>query len=74
MDVIRHPHIGMNGEAKPSSRFDQGVSKELVIRFSGKDRLTVIAALDDVLGLAGEDVARKVSVGETCLKRREVQC
>jgi hypothetical protein len=51
MDVIRHPHIGMNGEAKPFSRFDQGISKELVIRFNGKDRLTIIAALDDVLGV-----------------------
>ena len=46
----------MNGEAKPFRRFDQGIPKELVIRFSGKDRLTVIAALDDVLGLAGDDV------------------
>jgi len=64
----------MNGEAKPSSRFDQGIPKELVIRFSGKDHLTVIAALDDVLRLAGDDVARKASHGETYLKRREVQC
>lgn len=39
MDVIRHPHVGMNGYAKPFSRFDQGISKERVTRFSGKDRL-----------------------------------
>lgn len=51
--MIPHPHIGMNRKAKPSSRFDLGISKELVIRFNGKDRLPVIAALDDMLGLAG---------------------
>lgn len=48
---------GMNGEAKPFSRFDQGISKESVIRFSDKDLLTIITALNDVLRLSGDDVA-----------------
>ena len=57
MDMIRRPHLGTNADAKPPRRFDQGSAKELVIRFSGKDRLTIIAAREDVLGLAGDDVA-----------------
>ena len=32
-------------------------TKESVIRVSGKDHLTVIATLDDVLGLTRNDVA-----------------
>jgi len=35
----------------------QRIAEERVIRLGGKYRLTVIAALDDVLRLAGNDVA-----------------
>ena len=35
------------------------ISKELVIRLSGKNELPVIAALDDVLRLAGYNVTGK---------------
>ena len=39
--------------------FHQGVAEELVVRVGSKDDLAVIAALDDVLGLAGNNVAGK---------------
>lgn len=39
--------------------FDQRIAKELVIRLGRKDRLAVIAALDDVLRLTGDDVTGK---------------
>jgi len=64
MDVICHPHLGMNGKAKPFNRFGHDVSKKLAIRFSGKHRLSVIAGLDDMLGLAEADVAGKARHGE----------
>jgi len=39
--------------------FDQGVAEELVVRLCGEDHLAVVAPLDDVLRLTGDDITRK---------------
>lgn len=44
-------------------RLDQRIAKELVIRLGGKNRLPVVAALDDVLRLAGNHVTGKARHG-----------
>ena len=61
--MVRHPHIGVDREAVLELRLDQRVAKELIVRLGGKDRLAIIAALDDVLRLAGDDVAGKTGHG-----------
>jgi hypothetical protein len=38
------------------SASNQGIAEELVVRFSGKNYLPVVAGPDDVLRLAGDDV------------------
>ncbi len=55
MNVIRHPHIPMNRQAKPPCRLHQCIAKELIVRFGSENGLAVIAALDDVLRLTGDD-------------------
>ena len=40
-------------------RFDQGITKEPIVGLGAKNGLTVIAALNDVLRLTGNDVAGK---------------
>jgi hypothetical protein len=45
------------------SRLYQGISKVLLIRFGSKNHLAVVAALDDVLRLAGYDIAGKTGHG-----------
>jgi hypothetical protein len=59
MNVIGHPHVAVDDQTKPPCRFDHRIAKELVIHFSGEDRLPVIAALDNVLRLTGDDLAGK---------------
>jgi hypothetical protein len=61
--MVRHPHIGVDREAVLERSLDQGITKELIVRLGGKDGLAVVAALDDVLRLAGEDVAGKTGYG-----------
>ena len=57
--MVRHPRIGVDRQPMLGGRLDQGIAKELVVRLCGKDRLAVIAALDDVLRLTGNDVTGK---------------
>lgn len=47
----------LNGQFVLFRSFNQRIAQELVIRLGGKDDLPVIAALDDVLRLARDDVA-----------------
>ena len=54
--MVGHPHIGMNQKAMLDRRLNQRIAKERIVRLGGKDRPAVIAALDDVLWLAGDDV------------------
>jgi hypothetical protein len=55
MNVIRHPHIPMNRQTKPPCRLDQCIAKELIVRVGSENGLPVVAALDDVLRLTGDD-------------------
>jgi hypothetical protein len=45
----------MNRQAKPPSRFHQRIAKELIVRVGCENGLPVVAALDDVLRLTGDD-------------------
>ena len=42
-------------------RFHKGVAEELVVRLRGKNRLPVVASLDNVLRLTGYDITSKAS-------------
>jgi len=53
----------MNRQFVLVRRLDQGVAEELVIGVGGKYRLAVVAALDDVLRLAGNDETGKACHG-----------
>jgi hypothetical protein len=64
--MVGHPHIGVDRKAVLERGLDQRVAKELIVRLGGKDGLAVVAALDDVLGLAGDDVAGKT--GHGCMR------
>lgn len=57
MNVVRHPQIGINCQAKPPRRFDQCIAKELIIRIRRKNSLPIVAALDNMLRLIGDDEA-----------------
>jgi hypothetical protein len=53
----------MDRQPVPRRRLHQRIAEERVIHLGGKYRLTVIAALDDVLRLAGNDVTGKALGG-----------
>src|SRR5258706_14268194 len=53
----------MYRQADAAGSFDDGIAEVLVIHFGGEDRLPVVAALDDVLRLAGDDVAGQAGHG-----------
>lgn len=53
MDMVGHRDIGMDRQTMLLCRFDHNIAKKLIIRISGDDHLPVVAALDDVLWLAG---------------------
>jgi hypothetical protein len=67
-----HPDVDVYLQAMFAGRTHKGIAEELVIRIGGEDDLPIIAALDDVLGLAWHDVAgkaghdmpRKVNTGQ----------
>jgi len=63
VDVVGHPDIGMDSPTLPGCRLDQGPTKKAVVRVSAKDGLPVIAALNDVLRLARNDVAGETRHG-----------
>jgi hypothetical protein len=58
MNVVGHPHIGMNKQPVLLRSRNQCIAKELVIRLDSENRLSIIAALNDVLGLPQHDVTR----------------
>jgi len=64
MDVVGHPDVGMDLQSMFFRGFNKGVAEGLVVSLGGKNNLAVIAALDDVLGLAGYDVTGKT--GHDC--------
>jgi hypothetical protein len=64
VDVVGHPHVGVNAQTVLERGLDQVIAEELIVRPGSKDRLAVIAALDDVLRLAGDDVAGKSAMGK----------
>src|SRR5690606_22250417 len=70
MDVIRHPHIGVNPQAMLVCRIDQGIAKESVVRFGSKNLLAIVPSLDHVLWLVGDDVARKAGHVRERARRR----
>ncbi|MFQ5757390.1 MAG: hypothetical protein ACE5H7_15025 [Acidiferrobacterales bacterium] len=47
----------MDSEAVASSRLVQTVQIEALVRFTRKDGLAVVAALDHMLGLAFDEIA-----------------
>lgn len=49
--------MGTDRESKTPVRFDDGVAEELVVGLRAKDCLAVVSALDNLLGLTGDDVA-----------------
>jgi hypothetical protein len=51
----------MDSQIVLAGGLNQSITKELIVRIGGKNDLPVIATLDGVLRLAGNDVAR-----ETC--------
>jgi hypothetical protein len=57
-------HTRVDGETVRVGSLDQGVAEKLVIGISRENHLTVVAALDDVLGLTGNNVTGKASHGE----------
>jgi hypothetical protein len=59
--VIDHPDVGVNSQTVLAGGFHQRIAKEPIVRLRGKNSLPVVTALDDVLRLAGNDVA-----GEAC--------
>lgn len=61
MDMVAHPDVGMLGQAMLIGRLDQNITKEPVVCFSGKDRLPVVATLNDVLWLLRNGIAGKAS-------------
>ena len=59
--MIGHPHIGVNCQPMFVGRLNQCIAEKPVVRVRRKDGLSVVAALDDVLGITGKDEA-----GEAC--------
>ena len=57
MNMVGHPDIGMDRQAMLFRGFDQGIAKKLIVGLRRKNGLSVIAALDDMLRLAGDDIA-----------------
>ena len=71
VNVMGHPRIGMNLQTVRVSGLNQGVAKELVGRINRKDVLTIVAALDDVPRLAGNDDSGKgAMVEKLCYRLR----
>lgn len=66
MNVVGHPDIGMDRQAILGCCLDQGIAKKPVVRSGGEDHLPVIAALNDVLGLARYDKTGKTRHVEQC--------
>jgi hypothetical protein len=58
MHVIRHQDVGMNRDVMAACRFLQLGEIAGVVRGLEEARLAIVAALDDVLGNAGEIRAR----------------
>ncbi len=61
--MVGHPYIGMYRQAEAAGSFDDGIAEVLVVGLGGEDHLAVVAALDDVLRLAGDDVAGQAGHG-----------
>jgi hypothetical protein len=57
MNVIGHPGIGVDRKAMFGGSIYQRVAEKLKVGLAREDHLAVIAALDDVLRLARNDVA-----------------
>lgn len=55
--MVGHPYVGVDAQAMPECGVDQGIAEALIVCLGGEDDLAVVATLDDVLGLAGDDVA-----------------
>ncbi len=53
MDMVGHQHIGVDVTLMFFSRFPECFKIEAIVLFVPKNRLPVIATLNDVLGLAG---------------------
>jgi hypothetical protein len=45
VNVIRHPNMPMNRQAKPPRRFHQRIAKELIVRLGSENSLPVVAAV-----------------------------
>lgn len=59
VDMVDHPDVGVYLQALFAGSVHKGVAEELVIRIGGEDDLPMVAALDDMPGLAWHDVAGK---------------
>jgi hypothetical protein len=53
MEVIAHQHVRVNGHAAPGGMFFQQGEQRAIVFGRCKDRLPVVPALDDVVGIPG---------------------
>ena len=65
MEMVGHPDIGVDCQTVLVCRFDQDVAEELKVGFGGKDHLSVVAPLDNVLRLTGNHVSREAGHGSS---------
>ena len=61
--MVAHPRDYAWSSYHHNAQGEEGIAKKLIVRVSGKDRLPIIAALDDVLRLAADNVAGKTGHG-----------
>ena len=57
--IFAHPDVGVNSQPVLRRSMHDGITKKLKIFVASEDHLPIIAALDDVLRLAGENVSRQ---------------
>jgi hypothetical protein len=53
VEVVAHQHVGVQRHALLARVSRRAVQQQFVVRRAGEDRLPVVAALDDVVGVAG---------------------
>ncbi|MGH8551596.1 MAG: hypothetical protein ACRERU_23920 [Methylococcales bacterium] len=59
LELVSRPDLGMDRQAVLDSRIHQDIAKTLIVRICDKDHLPVVATLDDVPGLSGDDETGK---------------
>jgi hypothetical protein len=63
MHVVGHQHIGMDGAAMARRRLGEPRAIELVVLVAKEHGLAVVAALDQMQGLIGQEISAEPSHG-----------